>query len=950
MRSLLFAVLHGVTAVLALGGWGSAMAQDTPPHAEGREVIAGVLRSWPPQYSLDEQGRPIGFAIDVMDEVARRAGIRVTYRIYDDFPPLMEAVLQGEIDISPNIGITPDRARDFDFTSPVETFVVSMFVRTDSTDIESLADLAGRRVAAVEYNVGVKLMEQRPDIELVTYRELETALFALLSGKVDGFVYPRSIIEGIAERIGVGDEIRTLGEPLSEVKRGIQVRKGQLELLAVLNAAVENFVGTKAYQEIYVKWYGNPSPPRIDMRLLWAASALIVLLVSALVAWRYFSVIRLNRDLQQSIDQRELTEKALRESQALFEHAARITGLGYWKWDTKNDRCLIASEQLADIHGLTIEEYMEQRGSNEAILQYVHPDDREIFRRHAANMTGSEIEFRIFDAKGKLRYLREISMPELSSDLESVEFGTVQDITEQKQAEEELRRSAEHLANAQRMARLGSWDWEAANDQLSWSSNLYRLIGLEPGSIAPSYKLFINAVHPDDRTRVHEAARRAVNGLEPYALDYRVCLPRNEERVLHEERSITFDDAGQLVRASGVVQDMTEHSRLEEQLRQAQKMEAVGQLTGGIAHDFNNLLAIIIGNLELMDEALDENDPLRANLAPILRAGNRGAELTQRLLAFSRRQMLDPKPTNINKLVRSMTGLLSRTLGETIEVETSLSGSLWTTSIDRGQLENALVNLAVNARDAMPNGGKLTIATANAEVDDDYAAAQIDVAPGQYVMLSVSDTGMGMSPEVTRHVFEPFFTTKEQGKGSGLGLSMVYGFVKQSGGQVTIYSEVGQGTSIKLYLPRSAMEKEKPKASTRDITMPASQGETILVVEDDADVRTLTVTLLGDLGYQVLEAGTAQSALSLLNRDTRIILLLTDVVLPGGMSGRNLAEQAQQCQPGLRVLFMSGYTENAITHHGRLDEGVQLLSKPFRKSDLARKIREVLESDQQWLL
>jgi len=382
----------------------------------------------------------------------------------------------------------------------------------------------------------------------------------------------------------------------------------------------------------------------------------------------------------------------------------------------------------------------------------------------------------------------------------------------------------------------------------------------------------------------------------------------------------------------------------EAQLRQAQKMEAVGQLTGGVAHDFNNLLTVIVTNAELLHDHAKERDPAAAKLAArVLAAAQRGAALTQRLLAFSRRQVLQPKRLDLNQVIGSMNDLLRRTLGETVEVEMVLAAGLWPATADREQVESALLNLAVNARDAMPRGGKLTIETANVRFDDAYAAANVDVKPGQYVMLAVTDTGTGMAPEIAARAFEPFFTTKEQGKGTGLGLSMVYGFAKQSGGNVKIYSEPGQGTTIKFYLARAAdgAGAEPARPGPAESPRPA-RGEVVLVVEDDPGVRDTAVQILRGLGYAPIAAADGPAALAALDAAARVDLLFTDIVMPRGMSGRELAAEAQRRSPGLKVLYASGYTPNAIVHHGRLDDGVDLVQKPYTVNELARRIARIL--------
>ncbi len=379
----------------------------------------------------------------------------------------------------------------------------------------------------------------------------------------------------------------------------------------------------------------------------------------------------------------------------------------------------------------------------------------------------------------------------------------------------------------------------------------------------------------------------------------------------------------------------------EQALRQAQKMEAVGQLTGGVAHDFNNLLTIIIGNIGIAKRGVVEARAERA-LGNALAGAERAAQLTRRLLAFSRLQPLSPRTVDVNRMIVSMSDLLSRTLGENIELETISGAGLWKIEADLPELESTLLNLALNARDAMPGGGKLTIETSNAYLDDEYCRHHAGLRPGQYVLIAISDSGLGMSTEAIERAFEPFFTTKEAGKGTGLGLSQVYGFMKQSGGHVKIYSEIGEGTTVKLYLPRHEGEEaivpaDDPVGSER------GRGETILVVEDDDGVRQYASEILRDLNYQVIEAKDSATALRLLDADKKFDLLLTDVVLPG-KNGRELAAEVQRRRPGVKIVFMTGYSRNAIVHQGRLDRDTELISKPLIEGVVARKIRQVLDA------
>ena len=426
-----------------------------------------------------------------------------------------------------------------------------------------------------------------------------------------------------------------------------------------------------------------------------------------------------------------------------------------------------------------------------------------------------------------------------------------------------------------------------------------------------------------DNVRLSEAQQREIDRRRAAERDLRRLNSRLEEQVKERTRQLES------------------HA---EMLRQTQKMESIGQLTGGIAHDFSNLLQVIVGNLELIRRTVPAEFGRVLKAVDIaMNSARTGAALTQRLLAFARRKPLAPKPLNVNVLLGGLADLLNRSLGETIEVEIVAGAGLWRVEADASELESALLNLAVNARDAMPLGGKITLETANAYLDDRYVLPHADVPPGQYVSISMTDTGSGMDAETVSRAFEPFFTTKAVGKGTGLGLSQVYGFVKQSGGHINIYSEVDAGTTIRIYLPRLLRADEDEDIPAVPEAPHSARRETILVIEDDDAVRSLSVDILAELGYDVLEAADGPSAVKLIEANPQIDLLFTDVVLPGGMNGAQVAAIATAQRPELKVLFTTGYSRNAIVHQGRLDAGVQLLTKPFTFDELARKVREVLK-------
>lgn len=511
----------------------------------------------------------------------------------------------------------------------------------------------------------------------------------------------------------------------------------------------------------------------------------------------------------------------------------------------------------------------------------------------------------------------------------------VHDITERKKAEQAMREYSERL--------------ELITDNLPVliayvdSEERYKFVNRQcrqwyARTAADIIDRRVADIHPDNYARFAERFDRVKQGW-PVEFDDRLTYPDGVTRDVRATYLPHKAPDGTVVGIFSLVEDMTDIKQAEERARQSQKMEAVGQLTGGVAHDFNNLLAVIIGNAEMLVEDIGDTDP---SPAAILRAARRGTELTQRLLAFSRRQPLDPRPTDLSELVGGMSGMLTRTLGETIEIGISSEAGLWPAMVDSGQVENALLNLAINARDSMPGGGRLTIECMNVRLDEACLDGDSDAAPGEYAVLAVSDTGAGMPPSVLEHVFEPFFTTKEVGQGTGLGLSMIYGFAKQSGGHVTIYSEEGTGTTVKLYLPRASGSAIPCKPE--DLAdLPHGQGETVLLLEDDSDVRALAARVLEGLNYRVIEAERAETAHRILADSKYVDLLLSDVVLPGPMNGPDFARQALVTHPGLKILFMSGYPAEAARRNGFADlGGTPLLKKPLERRHLAEALRRAL--------
>jgi PAS domain S-box-containing protein len=527
---------------------------------------------------------------------------------------------------------------------------------------------------------------------------------------------------------------------------------------------------------------------------------------------------------------------------------------------------------------------------------------------------------------------------------------------------------------------IGTWNWDLPTDRFTVDAAFARAFGLDPALGREGIPLaqIISTVHPDDRAALTKAIDEAIERGGAYAHQYRtrrtdgryywleangrvdkapdgtalifpgVLIDIEKRRADEAERARVTEELRRLNETleQRVTDRTAELMRAEEALRQSQKMEAVGQLTGGLAHDFNNLLAGISGSLELMQSRMQQGrfSDVERYMVAAQGAAKRAAALTHRLLAFSRRQTLAPKPTDVNRLVNGMQELIQRTVGPSIPVEVVGASGLWPALVDPPQLESSLLNLCINSRDAMPHGGRITIETANKWLDE-RAAKQHDIPEGQYLSLCVTDTGTGMSPEVIARVFEPFYTTKPIGEGTGLGLSMIYGFAQQSGGQVRIYSEVGKGTTVCIYLPRHCGEIDEERHASERLVLPRSvTGETVLVVDDEPTVRMLITDILDELGFNAIDADDSTSGLKILQSDVRIDLLVTDVGLPGGMNGRQMADAGRVNRPDLKVLFITGYAENAAVGHGQLAPGMAVMTKPFSMDAMAARIRSMIEA------
>jgi two-component system, cell cycle sensor histidine kinase and response regulator CckA len=662
--------------------------------------------------------------------------------------------------------------------------------------------------------------------------------------------------------------------------------------------------------------------------------------------WEYRNTMRTEgvekpvvRGVAIDVTDRIVAERSLRDAQRFSEEIIASAGEGIIVYGP-DLRYLLWNPFMEDLTGLPVGEVLGRTP------QEIFPDSAsrgalESLRRALAGEKVSTDDLSIsVPSTGRSARVSSTYTPHRNADGHIVGvIEIVENVTEQKRAEETLRESEASLERAQEVGRIGSWMSAVDGESVAWSKETCRIFGVDPAKFDGKVTTFLERVHPDDRDAVQTAMRDAVRGDRPYRIEHRVVRGDGSELWVYERADVVRDPSGKPVRLEGIVQDITDRRRLEEQFLQAQKMEAIGRLAGGVAHDFNNLLTAILGYTDLLLQQVGPGDSMRDDLEQIQNAGDRAAALTRQLLAFSRRQMLEPKIIDINVTIRHLEKMLRRVLGEDVLLVTSLDPDLDLVRADPGQLEQVIVNLVVNSRDAMPSGGTITIETRGTVLEGARDLGRYAIDKGSYVVLEVRDTGTGMEPATLARIFEPFFTTKEKGRGTGLGLATAYGIVKQSGGYIACDSEPGEGTRFQIYLPRSYDRPEEADSGKRGGRDSLRGTETVLLVEDEEGVRRLSRRLLEAHGYHVLEASGGEEALEFAARyPDPIHLLLTDVVMPG-LSGPEVAGQIRALRPLIKVLFMTGYSDSTVTG---LSPDAPLLQKPFTPDALAHRVRETL--------
>lgn len=632
---------------------------------------------------------------------------------------------------------------------------------------------------------------------------------------------------------------------------------------------------------------------------------------------------------------------SLTEREASLGEVERLANVGSWTWDVRTNE-VDWSEQAYRIFGY---DPAVDVATRERFFAALHPDDRQRFinaspRSARTGITAPAPRCRFVHEDGSIRHVILTGTPIRDQEGQLIRIvGAALDVTEFVTVESELRRTAQLLNEAERMAGLGSWNWSAETDRVEWSDTMYRIFGIAPGTPITT-ELFLDRVHPDDREHVRSSGQCVARG-RARPVEFRVLWPNGSVRHVCMEASTERDGRGQLQRLVGTVQDITLRTQLEQQLRHSQKMDAIGTFAGGIAHDFNNYLMVIQGNVQLMQARAADQSFERARLEEIGAAAGSCAALTRQLLSLARRQVSAPRLVDVQRLVKSCAPIMRRVLGDHIELVLAVSAGDAVVRIDPAQLEQVLVNLAVNARDAMPEGGTVTIETGCATVDVEFASSRPALTPGEYVRVSVRDSGAGIPTAIQPRVFEPFFTTKGHGKGTGLGLSTVYGIVKQWRGHVEFDSQVGHGTEFRVWLP--AHDGPADSVPEADHSVPAPGRETVLLAEDEPQVRRLIHTVLEQAGYTVLVAEDGQQALRVAEQARHVDLLVSDVRMPH-LGGVELARRLRALWPALKVILMSGYPDIDAVNAQENGEGDVLFTKPFGTIELLERVRRSLDS------
>ncbi|MBI5832207.1 MAG: transporter substrate-binding domain-containing protein [Armatimonadetes bacterium] len=942
----------GGKATCALLALLASLAVASAQTAPARLVVTDD-RSYPPFAYLDADGRPRGITVDIWQLWSRRSGVPVEFRL-QEWDAALAALRQGKADVVGGMFRTPQREAQYDFTRQLLSIPSSIFFDQDLGGIKDATDLAGFRVGVVKGDSAEEYLPTScPKATLVSYGSTEELVAGALAGDVKILVADAPVVLYYLAKSPGGARFRQAGASLASNRQCAAVRKGNRATLDLVNAGFAR-ISQREIDAIVARWSGRDTQNRFPWRDVGIAAAAVLAMLAGSLAWNLTLSRRVavatrvlnqrNTELEQSHKALLDGERELREGEARYRSVVENIQDVYYRTD-REGRLSMISPSGARLLGYESAEAMVGR-PNQSFWHV--PEQRERFLVDLSELGAvRDYEVDLEHTDGSVVPVATTSrlIRDEAGQVAGVE-GIFRDIAERRRADAALRESEarfrgvfENAPYAIAISRLSDGQYVDVNQAFADSLGLTRAQCLS----LRSSDLSVRANSDQD-----EGMARAMRGEAVRDVSVDVVAPDGTQR------SILFSTApvvlGDERCAISIVVDVTdrkqaerEQGKLRDQLAQAQKMDSIGRLAGGVAHDFNNMLGVIIGHAEFALLSAEPGSPLHHDLTEIRGAAERSADLTRQLLAFARRQTVAPRLLDLNDTVAGMLRMLRRLIGENIELAWLPGANLGAVHMDPSQMDQILANLCVNARDAIGDTGRVSIETSVVTLDADYCALHTEAHPGDYVLLSVSDTGHGMDAQTRARVFEPFFTTKEVGRGTGLGLATVYGIVRQNDGLINVYSEPGQGTTFRIYLPRTA-PADAPTTRRAAMPPPERGSETVLLVEDEPSVLSMASMMLERQGYLVLAAGGPEEALRLAaEHEGAIHLLLTDVVMPE-MNGRDLATHLQARYTGLKCLFMSGYTAGLIAHHGVLDEGVPFIEKPFTMSALAAQVRAVLDS------
>jgi PAS domain S-box-containing protein len=894
-----------------------------------------------PPLSYLEGNKPAGMEVDFAKALGETMHREVRVELLD-WREAQEKMLKGEGDALLSMSIAEDRKKLYDFTEPIVTHDFGIFVRGNDLTIRGLSDLYGKNVGVTPGGYPADLLEQHSSIPLVYIANYEDGFKRLEGGSIDAVVADTWVAEYVIQQHRFSN-IRIAGKPIVTLLGALAVRKGEGKLADELNQGIRALKASGTMAQIQDRWRPQETVvltrQTIQRYLETAGTVLLLTMLGAMGLWV--------GTLKKQIVARRKIEAELMESRERFLMASSAASMGTWRWTAATNEST-RDANLNEIFGMGPH---ETKTTLEDFFEKIHEDDRAgvsaEFKRAIEQRGTYRAEFRIVQPDGTIRWVRAQGKPFYTErgDIAYV-TGAGADITQAKVVEEELRKERDFTSAVVESSPAYFVALSPEHKVLMMNEAMLNAVGYRREQVIGADYL-ATFVPEKERAAVDKIFDLTMMEANPSLSTNHIQTAEGRQLLVEWSGKCIFKQADEPEYFFGVGIDITERARsehekagLEAQLRHAQKMETVGRLAGGVAHDFNNLLTVINGYSDLLLDELRSQARPRKHTEEIRKAGERAANLTQQLLAVSRRQVTQPHPLRLNAVVTDAAKMMGRLLGEDVKLEVKLNAGEDQVLAEPGHLHQVLLNLSVNARDAMPRGGVLLIETSNVELNSREMIEDEEIAPGLYVRLSVRDSGTGMDEETLQHIFEPFYTTKERGKGSGLGLSIVYGIVRQSGGFIRVETVKGAGTSFHIFLPRNYAALPSVETVKRN-TSKLHGSETVLVVEDQESVRELTLQILKTHGYQVLEASQGEEALrQLQDYPRKIHILLTDLVMPG-INGKKLAEEARTHRPGLKVLFMSGYSDDVLGQRGVLEPGLAYIQKPFAPETLLHKIRKV---------